>query len=239
VALNPNVVVVASGDLITAAHHNNVRANLDRLDTTKVLKAGDVMTGQLTLSAANLILDNQANYATIGKTSAALATTGIALGGPGWVRSTIDAAGGTNLALQRQGAASANAQPFAQFSLATQGVIGSITQVNTSGVAFNTTSDQRLKTDAGPVDWSAIEADVLALQVRRFTRIDDPDAGEHVGLFAQEAAQVTPDIVAEGVGAPGDDGFVPWGIDYSRLVPRLLAQVQYLTGRVAALEAAA
>ena len=31
-ALSPNVVVVATGDLITAQHLNNVRSNLDRID---------------------------------------------------------------------------------------------------------------------------------------------------------------------------------------------------------------
>lgn len=52
-ALSPNVVVVAPGDLITAAHLNNVRANLDRLDTTKLSLTGGAVTG-LTSFAGSL-----------------------------------------------------------------------------------------------------------------------------------------------------------------------------------------
>lgn len=48
-ALSPNVVVVAPGDLITAVHLNNVRSNLDRLDTDKLSKSGGTMTGNINM----------------------------------------------------------------------------------------------------------------------------------------------------------------------------------------------
>jgi len=46
-ALSPDVVVVAPGELITAAHINNIRANLVGLDAGKLALTGGVLTGNL------------------------------------------------------------------------------------------------------------------------------------------------------------------------------------------------
>jgi hypothetical protein len=56
-----------------------------------------------------------------------------------------------------------------------------------------------------------------------------------VGVIAQDAIEVYPDAVS----APrADDDDLRWGVDYSRFVPVLIAEVQALRRRVAKLEQA-
>jgi hypothetical protein len=97
--------------------------------------------------------------------------------------------------------------------------IGSVTQATTSTVAFNTSSDVRLKTniaDAGPAS-----ATLMMVRVREFDFL----AGSHVafGVIAQELVQVAPDAVHIG---GGDEKTSPWGVDYSKLVPLLVKTAQ-------------
>lgn len=116
--------------------------------------------------------------------------------------------------------------------------VGSIA-VTTTGTAYNTTSDARLKTGFRPVDGAG---DVLdALVVGRFTWAHAPEAAAELGLRAQDVAVVAPQAVTAGdddpAARPGDAGFRPWSVDYARLVPLLIAEVQALRRRIAALEA--
>lgn len=229
-ALIPNVVVVNPGELITAAHLNNIRANLDRLDTTKLALAGGVLSGNLQLGGDPTGL-----------------VAGLLFRTDGVMISRVQGSAATtpNLQLHRAGAPTGDVgSVFVDFRriAAATGVtvnVGSIQLASGPGTAYVTTSDERLKDDAGPVDWAAIEADVMALQLHRFRWKYDPDAGEQLGLYAQEAAPIAGDAVSVGDDDLDDPDARAWGIDYSRLVPRLLAQVQHLTRRVAELEEAA
>ena len=115
--------------------------------------------------------------------------------------------------------------------------VGSIA-VTATGTAYNTTSDARLKRDFQPVDGAGAAID--ALVVGRFSWADVPEAPAEIGLRAQDAATIVPQAVTAGDGdpeaRPGDPDFRPWSIDYSRLVPLLLAEVQDLRRRLAELE---
>jgi hypothetical protein len=115
--------------------------------------------------------------------------------------------------------------------------VGSITTTNSSA-AFNTSSDERVKVDFKPI------SDALAL-VGRISVYDHAWLGgsDHrsIGVKAQEVFQILPDIVS-----PTDDGtsrkptepdFQPWGVDYSKFVPILIAAVQEADARIRALEA--
>jgi hypothetical protein len=125
--------------------------------------------------------------------------------------------------------ASVSGAAFVYFSLAGTG-IGSIMRVGaTSAVAFNTTSDQRLKTDRGV----ATNLDALrAVTVHDFTwtASGTPDRG----IFAQEAAAVFPRAITRGEDA---DVTRPWMADYSKFVPDLIVGWQQHEARLAALEA--
>lgn len=109
--------------------------------------------------------------------------------------------------------------------------VGSISVTSTT-TAFNTTSDRRLKTNI--TDFTASGPIIDAIQPREF---DWKVNGNHDrGFIAQELYQVYPGAVLKG----DDDATIKdqWAVDYSKLVPVLVAEVKALRARVAALEAA-
>ena len=120
-----------------------------------------------------------------------------------------------------------NGQPY--FYMTFAGVaIGSITQATASSVAFNTSSDQRLKHNITDAEDAGELID--AIQVRQFDwKVD----GEHqrYGMVAQELTTVAP----EAVSAPEDPEEM-MGVDYSKLVPMLIKEIQTLRSRVQQLE---
>jgi hypothetical protein len=108
--------------------------------------------------------------------------------------------------------------------------IGGVTQSGTTGVNFNTTSDARLKTNVQPADDAGALLD--AVQVRQFNWVSD-GAHQRYGFIAQELFEVVP----EAVHVPADPEAM-MAVDYSKLVPLLVREIQALRARVAALEAA-
>ena len=107
--------------------------------------------------------------------------------------------------------------------------IGSITQTG-SAVAYNTTSDQRLKTNIAPAKEAGGVID--GIKVRSFDWIY---SGEHqeYGFIAQELEQ----HASYAVHRPDNEDEM-LSVDYSKLVPLLVKEVQSLRKRVAELEAA-
>jgi len=108
------------------------------------------------------------------------------------------------------------------------GAIGTVTQNGTTAVLYNTTSDQRLKEniqDAAP----ASEL-IDALQVRQFDWKTD-NSHQRYGFVAQELVTVAPEAVHQP--ADADDMMA---VDYSKLVPMLVKEIQSLRARVAQLE---
>jgi hypothetical protein len=108
------------------------------------------------------------------------------------------------------------------------GIIGSITQNGTTGVSYNTSSDQRLKENIADADDAGSKVD--AIQVRKFDWIADGSHQDY-GMVAQELQAVAP----EAVSAPEDPDEM-MGVDYSKLVPMLVKEIQSLRNRVAQLE---
>ena len=100
--------------------------------------------------------------------------------------------------------------------------------VGASATAYNTSSDQRLKENI--VDAPSASDDIDAIQVRSFDWKTD---GSHqkYGMVAQELQSVAPEAVSEG--ATEEDMM---GVDYSKLVPMLVKEIQSLRARVAQLE---
>ena len=106
--------------------------------------------------------------------------------------------------------------------------VGSIS-VAGSTTSYNTSSDQRLKENIADAD-DAVRSKVDAIQVRKFDwKVD----GSHqdYGMVAQELNTVAP----EAVSAPEDPEEM-MGVDYSKLVPMLVKEIQSLRARVAQLE---
>ena len=131
-----------------------------------------------------------------------------------------------NVALNRSGSDGA-IMTFARSGA----TVGSIS-VTTTNTAYNTSSDSRLKEDV--VDLVDAEAVIDGLRPVDFRW---RQTGERsAGFIAQELYDVVPGAVTPGIGEPGDPDFLPWGVDYSQLVPFLVAEIKSLRARVAALE---
>jgi hypothetical protein len=114
------------------------------------------------------------------------------------------------------------------------GTVGSIV-VNTSATAYNTSSDYRLKENVVPIENAVARIDNL--NPVRFNFIADPSHTVD-GFLAHEVTPVVPEAITGEKDAVDEEGNpVYQGIDQSKLVPLLVAAVQELSARVAALEA--
>ncbi len=129
-----------------------------------------------------------------------------------------------------------------EFNVTGTGGVGTI-HVNTSGTAYNTSSDYRLKENLA--DMTGAIARVKQLAPKRFNFIADPDDTKVDGFLAHEAQAVVPEAVTGTHNEVDDDGnAVMQGIDQSKLVPLLtgalqeaIAKIETLETKVAALEA--
>jgi hypothetical protein len=124
-----------------------------------------------------------------------------------------------------QGCADSNPTSACDFTLYSDGdgtTVGSVAGDGAGGVAFNQTSDVRLKENI--VDYSGALDLVNAMQVRTFNFITSPDKSQ-IGFIAQELADVVPQVVSVG----GDDPEKsPWMVDYGKLTPVLAGAIQEL-----------
>jgi len=120
-----------------------------------------------------------------------------------------------------------------------QAGVGSITY-NGSLVLYNTTSDQRLKTNI--INAPSALSKINSIQIRSFDWIE---TGNHIdfGVIAQELEQVAPETVTQG--EDKEDGSIKraWAVDTSVLVPAMIKSIQEqqaliesLTTRLTALE---
>ena len=107
------------------------------------------------------------------------------------------------------------------------GTVGTIRTLN-NATSYVTSSDQRLKENI--VDAPAGNID--AIRVRSFDWKAD---GTHqtYGMVAQELVDVAPAAVSQ-----GETEEDMWGVDYSKLVPMMIKEIQDLRARVAQLEGA-
>jgi len=116
-------------------------------------------------------------------------------------------------------------------------------RINGAGVAYDTTSDYRLKENVEPIT-GAIDR-VQALKPWRFNFISHPEVTVD-GFLAHEAQEVVPEAVGGAKDEVDADGKpVYQGIDQSKLVPLLtaalqetIAELQALKAEVASLKAA-
>ncbi len=150
---------------------------------------------------------------------------------PGTARTAIDYPGNTDWALGlRDTSAQSTVWPIV-FLNSSEGIAGSVSMTATS-TSYNTSSDERLKENIE--DAADPGAVIDAIQIRQFDWIA---TGEHqdFGVVAQELEQVYPPAVPEAtVGPDGEEMYR--GVDYSKLVPLLVKEVQLLRARVAQLE---
>ena len=148
-------------------------------------------------------------------------TSAVGIGGtPADVNGTEIGKGYINL--NRDDTASANQIQFGK----NNAVAGRITTTTTT--SYVETSDRRVKSNIADAEDCGTAID--SMQVRKF---DWTESGEHhpFGMIAQELLEIAPIAVD----AP-DDPSEMMGIDYSKLVPMLVKEIQSLRARVQQLE---
>jgi len=105
--------------------------------------------------------------------------------------------------------------------------VGTISTTNTA-TTYSTSSDQRLKDNIADADDAGSKID--SIQVRKYDWKADGSHQDY-GMVAQELQAVAPEAVS------GDaDSEEMMGVDYSKLVPMLIKEIQSLRNRVAQLE---
>ena len=156
----------------------------------------------------------------VGKSSINIGTAGFEAAQTGRTRITRD--GGSVLQLNRL----SSTGKIVQFHKdGTE--VGSISVTN-SATSYATSSDARLKENI--VDAPAGSLDDI--QVRSFDWKADGSHQKH-GLVAQELVEVAPEAVHQG---KTDDEM--WSVDYSKLVPMMIKEIQDLKAEIAALKGA-
>ena len=171
-------------------------------------------------SSGNLLVGTTSSVGNSGRFQAVRSDTG-AIG-----YFEVDNGGGAQNAVDITNAANAAFVPLRFWVNGYGGsLVGSIS-CTTSATTYNTSSDQRLKENI--VDAPAGNID--AIRVRSFDwKVD----GSHqtYGMVAQELVDVAPEAVSQG--ATEDD---MWQVDYSKLVPMMIKEIQDLKAEVAALK---
>ena len=117
---------------------------------------------------------------------------------------------------------------FQIFQNSSGSTIGYIGNVNNSSTIYSTSSDERLKENI--TDSADAGSRIDAIQVRQFDWKAD-SSHEDYGMIAQELKTVAPEAVFE----PENEEDMK-GVDYSKLVPMLVKEIQSLRKRVLELE---
>jgi hypothetical protein len=210
---------------------NNLLMNEIQTECNKrVAVAGDTMTGQL-------IIGQDPDVA-----------PGIELGVNGRIHALCNAVDNATFACERSlSTAVVPGQPFINF-LRAGSIIGAVAVASSTSVAYNTTSDRRLKQSTGDVADAADIVQALGALAYRGRWIGDEGLGkEWIFLNSQDVEPVAPFAVSgapDGVIPPNDQfgrtegEIVPQQLDHSALVPLLFAALSQALDRIAALEAA-
>ena len=114
------------------------------------------------------------------------------------------------------------------------GEIGYISQNGTTAVAYNTTSDYRLKNSVAPMTGALAKVALLKPCTYKW----NADGSDGEGFIAHELAEVCPHAVTGEKDAVDEDGNPKYqGIDTSFLVATLTAALQEAVAKITALEA--
>jgi len=156
----------------------------------------------------------------VGKSSASSSLVGAQLNANGTLTATVD---GARTAILNRLTSDGEIVDFRKGGT----IVGSIS-VTSSATAYNTSSDQRLKDNIADADDAGSKID--SIQVRKYDWKADGSHQDY-GMVAQELLEVAP----EAVSVP-EDSEEMMGVDYSKLVPMLIKEIQSLRNRVAQLE---
>ena len=218
--------------LITQADPSTLQGAL-----TFQTNSGDAVSEKMRIDSSGNLL--------IGKTSTLNTVAGSLITSTGSTSFSTDAASpsdGPSLQVVNINATVVNGYRFASFRIGASATeIGTITKASATTVAYNTSSDYRLKENVQPMQ-NAL-AIISALKPSTYDWIGHSESGE--GFIAHELQEIIPIAVTGVKDAVNEDGSIkPQGVDYSKIVVHLVAAIQEqqamitaLTARITALEA--
>lgn len=100
-------------------------------------------------------------------------------------------------------------------------LIGSIVNSGTTAVSYNTTSDERLKFNIKPTNFSI--KDLMKIQIKDYQYKTDSSKTSLTGFIAQQLYNVIPNAVTKG---GSDEKTNPWQVDYGKITPYVVKAVQ-------------
>lgn len=183
----------------------------------------------------------------LGKTASNLDNDGVEIfatgsSALGSMRSTISSSSIQNVYARHMLSADANAVPFGLFTRTSSATtIGSITQVNTTGVAYNTTSERALKVDKGPIRDALKRLRARAPRMATFKGAAKSSPAEMVWYaddwmdapgvtVGRPGAKITKAQAAAGLGKVGAPD--PMQMDYGRTTPLIAAALLEIADRL-------
>jgi Chaperone of endosialidase/Head domain of trimeric autotransporter adhesin len=200
------------------------------------------LDGLIVYKTGNTFISNNGNTPANGTTSILTSTAGVAAlqvrsSGVGMNLRVPNASTGINLS--KVSAPSAG-NVYISFGHMTGGTttytqIGSISASSGTAVAYNTSSDRRLKIDNGVYQKGL--STINNIKIHDYTWKETQ--GKDVGVFAQELYNVYPGAVSKGDDKVENDPTKieqRWQVDYSKLVPVLVAATQELSAKNEQLE---
>lgn len=208
------VVVQASGGIGFVGINNNApQSQLDVRGTVKVLATDAIQSGTIWNGNSNMSGFEITTNATNGDMH-----VGIQRNGPF-----------AGLFLSKP-AGTTSPSRFLDFVVANS-VVGTITYTG-SGVAYNVTSDVRLKEDIRVTKYSLDE--LMKIKVTDYFYKSDKDhLYPQTGFLAQQLYDIFPAAVTKG---GEDEKEKPWMVDYSKITPLLVKAVQELNNKMEVLE---
>jgi hypothetical protein len=190
--------------------------------TIRTKRDGDAPVDRFSIDDDGLTILQNTSGMLFGKTAIDTTTAGIQIG---------DSGTGTNSRINMVGTGTS-----ADIKVAFYNGNGQVGRIETDGSATNyvVSSDYRLKTNITDIDGASALASVMSWPIKTFNW--SADNKEDVGVIAHELQAVKPSAVSGEKDAMRNGEIEPQGVDYSKLVPELVAAVQYLAARVSQLE---
>jgi hypothetical protein len=229
-------LLVGSTSLSTATGNKNIEVN-GTGDSAFNVSVGGTNYGYLYTSTSSTILGTRASIPLVFNTANTeraridssgnllVGTTTNSVSSGGLISRPNNGGTGSSAFLVGHATGTASGDFYQLFTYGAS-AIGSITQSGTAAVLYNVTSDQRLKENIvnAPEFGSVIDS----IKVRSFDWITD-QTHQRAGFIAQELVTVAPEAVHQ----PKNEEDM-MAVDYSKLVPMLVKEIQSLRQRLEA-----
>ena len=222
---------ITTGQALTIA--SSATTGITTAGTNKGSLLDVTESGAMSAMTGQLVSINASGTNTSGATGSALniniAGTGQVMNGINIVDATTTAVTGAGISISMPSVTTTSGLRYLRFKNAAGTEIGSISNSTASAIAFNTSSDRRLKSDIVQTHYGL--DDLLKVGVRDF--VWNSDGSQDTGFIAQDLYNVFPNAVMKGDN--GTDPYVPgvthtWSIDYGRVTPLLASAIQEQQG---------